>query len=288
MRRRLWLMLVVGAVACGGPTKPTPPPPPPVVGPATPPIIRSITVPVVRVETATDVTITAVVEDAETPPTQLTYLWSANVGAITGTGPTVTWRHGPSITGPLTAGVNVVITLTVIDKYQAVEHDVIVEREFRVVGQAAPFRVHDSVTELKALATRFLVDLFGNSKIPPADCLVDFSEVGKCAKGKADEYEDIVFNRSVVEILKVVIYSQTVHVNGFVSAAVVSDAEFFDKWLNPGPGQQEFTSTHADYVLTAIYDTDRWWLCESTYTNVRGASQYLDMLKKHRGGIIKK
>lgn len=281
-------MLVVGAGACSGPTKPTPPPPPPTVGPATPPIIRSITVPVVRVETATDVTVSAVVEDAETPLTQLTYLWSANVGAFTGTGPTVTWRHDPGIKEPLTAGVNVVITLTVIDKYQAVENNVIVEREFRVVGQAAPFRVHDSVTELKELARKFLVDLFGNSQIPPAACLVDFSEVGKCAKGKADEYEDIVFNRSVVEIQKVIIYSQAVQVNGFVSATVVNDAEFFDKWLNPAPGQKEFTSTHADYVLTAIYDADRWWLCESTHTNVKGTSQYLDMLAKYRGGIIKK
>jgi len=281
-------MLVVGAGACSGPTKPTPPPPPPTVGPATPPIIRSITIPVVRVETATDVTVSAVVEDAETPLTQLTYLWSANVGAFTGTGPTVTWKHGPAITGPLTAGVNVVITLTVIDRYQAVENNAIVEREFRVVGQAAPFRVHDSVAELKELARKFLVDLFGNSQVPPAACLVDFSEVGKCAKGKADEYEDIVFNRSVVEIQKVIIYSQAVQVNGFVSATVVSDAEFFDKWLNPAPGQQEFTSTHADYILTAIYDADRWWLCESTYTNVKGTSQYLDMLAKHRGGTIKK
>jgi len=285
-------MLVLGTGACGGPTKPTPPPPPPMVGPATPPIIRSITVPVVRVETATDVTITAVVEDAETPLTQLTYLWTANAGAITGTGATVTWRHDPGITGGgpagLTAGVNVVITLTVVDKYQAVENNVIVEREFRVVGQSAPFRVHDSVAELKALSRKFLIDLFGNSRIPPADCLVDFSEVGRCAQGKADEYEDIVFNRSVVEILKAVIYSQAVQVNGFVTATVVNDAEFFDRWLKPGPGQKEFTSTHADYVLTAIYDADRWWLCESTVTNVRGTSQYLEMLAKHRGRIIKK
>ena len=122
--------------------------------------------------------------------------------------------HGGSIrrSKSRSAGVNVVITLTVIDKYQAVENNVIVEREFRVVGQAAPFRVHDSVTELKELARKFLVDLFGNSQVPPAACLVDFSEVGKCAKG-ADEYEDIVFNRSVVEIQKVIIYSQAVQVN---------------------------------------------------------------------------
>ena len=94
--------------------------------------------------------------------------------------------HGGSIrrSKSRSAGVNVVITLTVIDKYQAVENNVIVEREFRVVGQAAPFRVHDSVTELKELARKFLVDLFGNSQVPPAACLVDFSEVGKCAKRK--------------------------------------------------------------------------------------------------------
>ena len=41
--------------------------------------------------------------------------------------------HGGSIrrSKSRSAGVNVVITLTVIDKYQAVENNVIVEREFR-------------------------------------------------------------------------------------------------------------------------------------------------------------
>src|SRR5688572_29900826 len=68
---------VVLAASCSGPTKPGPPPPP-VVGPATPPVIVSIAVPTSRVEAGIEVTITAVVQDAETPLTGLTFQWSAS------------------------------------------------------------------------------------------------------------------------------------------------------------------------------------------------------------------
>jgi len=39
-----------------------------------------------------DVAVKAAVTDAETPVSQLTFEWSADVGTITGTGPSVTWR----------------------------------------------------------------------------------------------------------------------------------------------------------------------------------------------------
>ena len=189
------------------------------------------------------------------------------MGAFTGTGPTVTWRLDPAIKGPLTAGVNVVITLTVIDKYQAVENNV--DRRAGVPrrgpGRAlSGARLSDGAQRARA---KFLGRFVRKLQVPPAACLVDFSEVGKCAKELMMRGHCLQSVRGRDSRRS----SSTARLSGerFVSATVVSDAEFFDKWLNPAPGQQEFTSTHADFVLTAIYDADRWWLCESTYTNVK-------------------
>jgi len=253
------------------------PPAPPVVGPATPPIIRSIAVPASRVEAGQDVTITAVVEDAETPVSQLSFQWSASAGAIVGAGPTATWRHD----GGITAGINVVVTLTVIDKYQAVEGNQIVEREFRVVSQAPPFRVHDSTAEMKELARKFLVDLFGNSSVPPEACLVDFSE--SCASvpnGKNDERNDIILHRQLVIVQRVTIYNQMASFPGTAASMVVNDTGFWDFWL----ADSKVTYYQDDFVITGIYEAGRWWICQSYVNRTGGASKAQALYGNKRGG----
>jgi hypothetical protein len=277
---RLFASCLLGALAaCSTPTQPKPPDDP---GPATAPVIRSITVPSSRVEAGLDVAITAVVEDAETPLTELSYTWSASAGTITGTGTTATWRMPDGIT----AGVDVVITLTVVDTYDALVGNTIVQRQFTVVGTSSAFRVHDSEAELKELARHFLIDLFGNSTIPPEACLVDFTTIGRCAAGKSAELSDIQDHREVVVVLSAVVYAQSVEFFGSAEARVTTEARFDDRYLNPAPGQPEFDYTHADFYLTAVYDGGRWWLCESTWGNERGRSAYLALLraKASRGG----
>lgn len=267
-------MLVLGAAACKGPTKPDPP----VVGPATPPIVRSITVPAARVETGQDVMISAVVEDAETPLLQLMYIWSANAGMITGSGASVTWRHEPGIK----AGVNVVITLTVVDKYQAVENNVIVEREFRVVSQAAPFRVHDSSAEMKELARRFLVDLFGNSSIPPEGCLVDFSDTcASVANGKNDERDDIIMHRQKVIVQSVTMHSQMISFPTSSTAIVVSDTTFTDLWLD----DMKVRDNRDEFVITGVYEASRWWICQSYVDRSGGLTKAEALYGNKRGGL---
>ena len=277
MLRRLWWVPVLAAVACSGST-PVSPVIPPTVKLTTPPIIRSITAPTLRVEAGQDVTITAVVEDAETPLNQLSYVWTANAGTFSGTGPVVTWRHAPG----LTAGVDVVVTLTVIDKHKAVENNVIVDREYRVVGQAAPFRVHDSAAEMKELARKFLLDLFGNSGIPPAGCLVDFTDSGRCAQGKQAELEDITENRQLVVIKSGKIYSQVFVSEGPNAARVISDAEFFSVWNYSGQGGLE----RGGFIVTGIYEKNRWWLCESTYDPTYGHGPLSRFYKKGTRGRL--
>ena len=277
LRRGLLLIVVVGAVACSEST-PLDPLVPPTVKITTPPIIRSIAGPTGRVETGQDFAITAVVEDAETPLANLSYAWTANAGSISGTGPVVTWRHAPG----LKAGVDVVITLTVIDKHKAVENNAIVDREYRVVGQAAPFRVHDSVAEMKELARKFLLDLFGNSAVPPAGCLVDFTEAGRCARGKQAELEDITENRQLVVIKSGKIYSQAFVSEGINAARVISDAEFFSVWNYSGQGGLE----RGGFIVTGIYDQNRWWLCESTYDPTSGHGPLSLLYKRRSGGRL--
>ena len=94
--RRLWVALLFGAVGCSS-TTPTSPFVPPTVKITTAPVIRSITAPTARVEAGQDFPISAVVEDVETPLNALSFVWSANAGRFTGTGPAVTWRHDPGL-----------------------------------------------------------------------------------------------------------------------------------------------------------------------------------------------
>lgn len=247
--------MAIAAVACAGPNVPDPPDDP-VVGPATPPVIRAITVPTSRVETGLDVTITADVTDAETPLTKLIYNWAVNVGSITGDGATATWRHSAG----LKTGADVVVTLTVVDTYDTVVNHVVVRQDYRVVSQAAPFRVHDSVAEMKELARKFLVDLFGNSSIPAEQCLVDFSDT--CAtviNGKDDERSDIISHREQVVVQQATILTQDVSLTSPSHAIVVNDSVFIDRWLADG----QVTQYRGDFVVTGVYELGRWWICQS-------------------------
>jgi len=280
MRRRFAAgVVVLLASACGTPTTP-PPPPPPDPGPATAPIIRAISVPTSRVEAGQDVAITATVDDAETPLTQLAYQWSASAGTITGSGTVATWTMPRGIT----AGVNITITLTVVDTYNALVNNQIVQRQFTVVGTSSAFRVHDSEAETKELARKFLIDLFGNSSISPEDCLVDFTTVGRCARGRQLELEDIVENRKKVVINSARIRSQSVTIFSPQEAVVVSFAEFVDTVIATG------ASGHAlgDFTLTAVYDRDRWWLCESTFLPSQGYGGFYELYTHRNRGRVPK
>lgn len=249
--------MAAAAVACGGPNTPSPPDPP-TVGPATPPVVQSITVPTSRVEAGQDIAITAVVTDAETPLGQLVYTWSANVGTITGFGATVTWRHP---TG-LTQGVDVVITLTVVDTYDAVENNQIVQKQFIVVGTSQPFRVHDSVAETFELARKFLVDLFGNSSVPADDCMVDFADTCATApEGKIEELAQIVEHRRDYVVVSATLLAQYVRWNSAEFGAVHTAMLYRDHPVD----SPMIGTTCGDFEITVIYVGNRWWICQSFF-----------------------
>ena len=248
------ILVILGSCSPTGPT----PPPPPVVGPATPPIIRSIEVPTSRIEAGVNVTITAVVEDAETPLAQLAYQWTANTGTITGSGATAIWQ----IPKGLKAGVDVVVTLTVTDTYDAVVNNVIVKQQFVVARPSAAFRVHDSEAEVKELARKFLVDLFGNTNVPPQACMVDFADV--CANygnGRIEELKQIQDHRAGTVLISSQLLNQDVRFFrpdfGAVHSAML--------YTGYTPTDPRITSGCGDYEVTMVYVGNRWWICESFF-----------------------
>lgn len=248
---------------------------------ANPPVIRSIAVPLTRSEAGIDIPITAAIEDPDTAASELTFEWSANVGTITGTGATATYRMTPGIQ----KGVDVVVSLTVIERFTGKGNGQPIVQEFRVTSQGAPFRVHDSVAELKELGRKFLIDLFGNSAISPEACLVDFSENGPCQQGRADELQDLIAHRRDYVVLDRRLNSQVVIFTGPDTAIINNDAWFKDIKV----GAVSPAETEGNFPLTAVYETSRWWLCSSGFDDDLRGNGGLATIKRTRGRtVIKK
>ena len=266
--------------ACEVAPQPAPlPPAPPAPGPSvvhTPPVIRAVTVAVTRAEVEQDVAVTAVVEDAETPVEALTFVWTADAGVITGTGPSVTWRLAKeAVVTPL----DVTISLRVVEKFtESNAQGVTVARELSATAAAAPFRVHDSAAEVSRIAIAFLVDKFGNSNVPPGACLIDFSDA---CSGKAAELQDIVNNRQTFVILAAEARVTNVSIDASrTHASVVAACTFQDRTISTG----KLGTSRGDCLLTAIYENGRWWLCTSNFSATSGSGL---MYERYRRGGVK-
>ncbi|MEO8260271.1 MAG: IPT/TIG domain-containing protein [Acidobacteriota bacterium] len=138
--------------------------------------------------------VSAVVADAETPGTELTYEWSSNaIGTFIGTGPVVRWRA--PLTPPLVP-INVSLTLIVIERYASVDGGGLpVTRENRA-EKNIQVSVHDSKSEISAMARDFLLD-FTDSRITDlATILRNFTDdIPACASAKLAEGNEIDSNR---------------------------------------------------------------------------------------------
>ena len=251
--------------ACGGsPMNPGPPPPPPAPNQA--PVVESIASDVSRAEVETDVRFTATVRDAETAVDQLIFEWAADAGTFTGQGPSVTWRPPGNANTPA----DFVIRLTVREQYgtappggQRPEH--------RVTANSNPVRVHNSPKELGDMAMRFLND-FANSSVSPDTCVREFSD--SCPE-KEDERDQIADNRRDYQILSSSLSLRDVTVSSDrMSGRMRVDCAFTSRVLacvpnttvpNCSVGATE--RVVGDCVLTAIYERNRWWLCESRFVN---------------------
>src|SRR5688500_10872852 len=178
----------------------------PATTPNLPPVVSSLTVqapregqPPTLASTGDRMSLTASVNDAETPANQLTYEWTSTptAGTFSGTGPAVQWTAPTSLTIPQT----VVLTLTVIERYQEPDANGLpVQREHRV-PRSTLVKVHNTVKEVSDMAVDFLT-LFSNSSITNAELVLhNFSRTCDGGKGFAEERQDVVDNRRDFVIL---------------------------------------------------------------------------------------
>jgi hypothetical protein len=255
--------------ACGGPgTGPTPPPPPP---PPPPPVnvapqIKSLVSSDLRAEVDVPITLTASVEDAETPPASLTYTWTADVGTFSGTGPTVTWVAGQTATTPA----DVVLTLTVTERYTSGSTPA--ENK---ASSTTTVRLNNSPKELREMSVRFLTD-FANSKVSPEQCVSEFSD---SCRGKRDELEDVQDIRHDYEHISSTIRPTSLTINGArTSATVHTFCSFTVKVITTQPRDEpcqngkcplgSIGSSTGDCWTTNVYERGRWWLCESHFSPI--------------------
>jgi hypothetical protein len=273
MRRLQAALLVISvtvlAIAgCGGPgPQPTPQPPPPPPPVNTAPQIRSIALSATRAEVGVPITLTATVEDAETPVANLTYAWTADTGTFSGTGPVVTWVAGEDAKTPA----DVVFNLTVTERFTSGS----TTGENRTTG-TQNVHLNNSPRELREMSLRFLTN-FANSNVSADECVREFSD--SCS-GKADELFDVQRNRHDYKILSFSLQHTSLSIAPNRLTATVHTACSFrsevitDQVLDPGCQgckKGDVGSTSGNCWTTNVYESGRWWLCTSNYGSTTGA-----------------
>lgn len=260
-------LTVLLAGGCGGPgTQPSPPPgnnPPPPVN--TPPQVKSIALSETRAEVGTPLTLTASVEDAETPVGNLTYAWTSDTGTFSGTGAVVTWVAGQDAKTPA----DVVLTLTITEKYGSGA----TAGENKVTSTAT-VHLNNSPKELQELSLRFLGD-FANSRISPEQCVAEFSD---SCRGKKDEFDDIADNRHDFEIIASNLRHTGLSIApSRLTATVHTACAFTSRVISPTPREESCQngkcpvgsvgSVEGDCWTTNVYENGRWWICESHFSS---------------------
>jgi hypothetical protein len=257
---------VLAIAGCGGPgPQPTPQPPPPPPPVNTAPQIRSIALSATRAEAGVPITLTATVEDAETPVANLTYAWTADTGTFSGTGPVVTWVAGEDAKTPA----DVVFNLTVTERFTSGS----TTGENRTTG-TQNVHLNNSPRELRELSLRFLAD-FANSRVSPEQCVAEFSD---SCRGKRDELEDIQDNRHDFEIIDSTLRhsslsiapsgtTATVHTSCAFTSRVITDSPREESCRDGKCPKGSVGSVQGDCWTTNVYERGRWWICESHFAS---------------------
>jgi len=266
LRLQLIASLVVAAIACssacGGSTTPvTPTPTPqPAPKPNLEPTIVSLTASGPRVDADADLTLTAVVEDAETPLDQLTYQWSTTPigGDFIGSGAQIRWRAPRGATTPASYS----IKLTVVEKYvsggQPAQHE---------VSKAIDVHYNDSPAEVRRIGMRFLTELFPDFTVAPPAAVQDFSD---SCPGKFAELSDVTNNRKQFHILSGTYSPAAIDFDSAkTSASLSGQCTFVDIPTDPtNPYYNRRESVTGICSLTAVYESWRWYLCTSTFRGI--------------------
>ena len=213
------------------------------------------------------ITLTAFVQDAETPISQLDFLWASNAGGtFSGTGPVVQWRAPNSGTTPSSA----TLMVTVVEKYQGADPTGLPLTKEHRVSMTTVVSLHDSPSEIGSLARQFLFDFSDSSIRDVSYILRNFSD--RCPDGKANETNDVAFNRQHFIINSSSIGSASVSVDFAgtcpfrlrrADACALVPAE----WASTSLDDNSKTRVIGTDQVTAVYDPNRqrWGLCDSDF-----------------------
>jgi len=260
------LAIVILVSSCGGgPTGPreivSPPPvetTPPKANEA--PVISSLTTSSPRVEADEEVTVTAVVQDAETPADQLAYQWSATPvnGEFTGAGREVRWRAPRLQKTPDLYSLSLLVTEKYTSRGQPAENKVL---------KTAQVHYNDSRGEILRISMRFLTELFPDFSVPALAAVQDFSD--SCAE-KYSELSDVTNNRINFHILSGTYTNVSIDVDAEKTFANVSGfCTFVDIPMDPNnPNYQKRESVSGVCTLTAVYENWKWFLCSSHFKGI--------------------
>lgn len=268
-------MLVAGCGGGAAPTVPTgpgggPTPPPP---PNNPPVVDSIAIQGTRpkepanfADVGETVQITAKVHDDETPVDQLQFVWTADVGAFNGTGPSVTWTAPAQASTPA----DVTLNLKVVEKFGYPGGPLVYEND---TSGSATVSLHDSVKEIGDMARQFLLD-FSDSNI--RDVSLIMRNFDPTCPGTVDETQQVTDNRKKFSIFSWNIGQPTVSIpfgNSFCSvpgriqrgdACSATPSHWESKQFNNGHTQ---IADGIDWI-SAYYRSalKAWKLCDSQFT----------------------
>ena len=259
----LWLVVSAMAVACGdSPVKPGPITPPPPVN--NPPMVESIALSATRIEADTEISVTAAVRDTETPTEQLAYTWAADAGTFSGTGAAVKWRAPKDSATPA----EYTLRLTVTETYGTASSTGM-RPQHVVNATSAAVRVHDSPKEIGEMALRFL-RMFASSTVGSDLALQEFSD---SCNGKRAEKSDIDDNRRDFSILSSTLALSSARVTSPWSRGEARvRCSFQSRRVNCPAGSPStcrvgtVERVEGDCNLTAVYEQQRWLLCDSTFS----------------------
>lgn len=216
-------------------------------------MIRSLVVSRLRLEVGDEVSVTATVEDAETPVEELRREWTSTAGRIIGSGLRVAWLMPADDATPSTPQV----TLTVRERYVTGTGENIDLREHSVSASASVL-LHNSPQEVRNLVLAFLSD-FSDSDLPPETVVRHFTDT---CRGKREELEDVRQNRAKYVILSSRFRVSEVDLDEERRLAeVIAPCEFTARVRATGA----IETGRGDCQLSALYERPSWWLCESRF-----------------------
>jgi hypothetical protein len=213
------------------------------------------------------ITLTAFVQDAESPISQLGFEWASNAGGtFSGTGPVVQW-HAPN-TGPTPSSAT--LTVTVVEKYQGADPTGLPLTKENRVSMTTVVSLHDSRSEIGSLARQFLFDFSDSGIRDVAYIMRNFSD--RCPDGKASETSDVTFNRQhfIINSSSIGSASVTVDFSGTCPLRLRSAdacAQVPAEWTSTSRDDNSKSHVIGTDQVTAVYDPSRqrWGLCDSDF-----------------------